>query len=53
MREGVRRGGYTIITDNAFLGELPIGLRYRDRIRIFPFQTTLGTPTDLGNQHFQ
>ena len=31
-------------------GEQAAGLRYCDRIKIFPAQTTLGTQTDLGTQ---
>ena len=50
MREGARRGGCAISMNVLFSGEQTTGLRYCDLIKMFLFQTTLGTHQELGNQ---
>ena len=50
MRKGARRGGCAISMNVLFSGEQTTGLRYCDLIKMFLFQTTLGTHQELGNQ---
>ena len=45
-----RRGGCAISMNVLFSGEQTTGLRYCDLIKMFLFQTTLGTHQELGNQ---